>query len=200
MSIVHSVLRRAILAAAESERIHRFVGKHGMRLGAARFVAGETIDEAVPVLRRLNERGLLTNTTLLGEGVRSEAETRVVVDTYRELLDRIQTEALQTNVAVKLTHLGLVLGEELAYANVAELVDHARERGNFIRIDMEESAYVDATLRTYSRTSSAPRRTSKACSTCSPTSASSRGRTWSRPTSRTRGRRTSTPRTSGSSS
>ena len=151
MNIVHSALRRAILAAAESERIHRFVGKHGMRLGAARFVAGETIDEAVPVLRRLNDRGLLTNTTLLGEGVRDEAETRAVVATYKELLDRIQTEGLQANVAVKLTHLGLGLAEDLAYANVAELVDHARERDNFIRIDMEESVYVDATLRTYRR-------------------------------------------------
>jgi len=151
MSVGHSVLRKAILAAAESERIHRFVGKHGMRLGASRFVAGETIDEAVPVLRRLNERGLLTNTTLLGEGVRDEAETRGVVDTYKAVLDRIQAESLQTNVAVKLTHLGLVLDEELSYTNVAELVDHARERDNFIRVDMEESAYVDATLRTYRR-------------------------------------------------
>ena len=122
-----------------------------MRLGAARFVAGETLDAAVPVLRRLNERGLLTNTTLLGEGVSDEAETRVVVAAYKELLDRIQLESLQTNVALKLTHLGLALDEELAYANVAELVDHARDRGNFIRIDMEESVYVDATLRTFRR-------------------------------------------------
>ncbi len=151
MSVLHSVLRRGILAAAESDRIHRFVGKHGMRLGAARFVAGETVDEAVPVLRRLNERGLLTNSTLLGEGVRDEAETHAVVAEFRDLLDRIQAEGLQTNVAVKLTHLGLALDEELSYANVAELVDHARDRTNFIRLDMEESSYVDATLRTYRR-------------------------------------------------
>jgi len=151
VSTLQAVLRRAILAAAESERMHRFVGKHGMRLGAARFVAGETLDAAVPVLRRLNERGLLTNTTLLGEGVSDEAETRCVVELYKELLDRIQTEQLRTNVALKLTHLGLALDEEVAYANISELVDHARDRDNFIRIDMEESAYVDATLRTYRR-------------------------------------------------
>ncbi len=145
------VLRRAILAAADSERLHRFVRRHGMRLGAARFVAGEALDAAVPVLRRLNERGLLTNTTLLGEGVSDEGETRAVVDMYKEVLDRIQAERLETNVAVKLTHLGLALEEELAYANVAELVGHAHACGNFIRIDMEESAYVDATLRTFCR-------------------------------------------------
>ena len=69
--------------------MQRFVQRYGMRLGAARFVAGETLDAAVPVLRRLNEQGLLTNTTLLGEGVRDEAETRAVVAAYREVLDRI---------------------------------------------------------------------------------------------------------------
>jgi len=122
-----------------------------MRLGAARFVAGETFDRAVPVLRGLNERGLLTNTTLLGEGVSDEAETRGVVDAYKTLLDRIETERLGTNVALKLTHLGLAFDEELAYVNVAELVDHARGSRNFIRIDMEEAGYVDATLRTFRR-------------------------------------------------
>src|SRR5205823_10779532 len=87
-----SVLRSLILAAADSPRLQRFVQKHGFRLGAARFVAGETLDDAVPVLRKLNERGLLTNTTLLGEGVREATETRGVVTAYRELLDRIQAE------------------------------------------------------------------------------------------------------------
>jgi proline dehydrogenase len=122
-----------------------------MRLGAARFVAGETLDDAVPVLRRLNERGLLTNTTLLGEGVTDEVETRAVVAAYKEVLDRIEREQLRTNVALKLTHLGLTFDEELAHANVAELVDHARDLGSFIRIDMEESEHVDATLRIYRR-------------------------------------------------
>jgi proline dehydrogenase len=146
-----SVLRSVILAAADSPRLQRLVQKYGFRLGAARFVAGETLDDAVPVLRRLNESGLLTNTALLGEGVRDEAETRAVATAYRELLDRIQAEGLRTNVALKLTHLGLALDEELAYGNVAELVEHAAARGNFVRIDMEESSYVDPTLRIYRR-------------------------------------------------
>jgi proline dehydrogenase len=143
------VLRKVILAAAESPRLQRFVRKHGMRLGAARFVAGETLDDAVTVLRRLNDRGLLANTTLLGEGVENEAETREVVAAYREILDRIATERLRVNVALKLTHLGLTFDEELARANIGELVAHAAERGNFIRLDMEESFYVDQTLRVF---------------------------------------------------
>lgn len=144
-----SALRSLILAAADSPRLQRFVQRYGFRLGAARFVAGESLDAAVPILRRLNDDGLLTNTTLLGEGVRDEAETRAVVDAYRELLDRIQAEELRTNVSLKLTHLGLSIDEELARSNLAELVAHAAGVGNFVRIDMEESAHIEATLRIY---------------------------------------------------
>ena len=143
--------RKTILAATHNRAVARLVRRHGMRLGAARFVAGESLDECVRVLRRLNEQGLRTNTTLLGEGVRDEATAGSVVAAYRAILDRIASEQLQTNVALKLTHLGLDVGEEVAYRNVAELVAHAADLGNFIRIDMEESARVDATLRIYRR-------------------------------------------------
>jgi proline dehydrogenase len=143
--------RKAILALAESPRLDHLVRKHGMRLGAARFVAGESLDQLVPVLRRLNEQGLLTNTTLLGEHVNTPDESRAVVDAYREVFDRIAAETLKTNVALKLTHLGLDLDEELAYENVETLVRHAAELGNFVRMDMEESWWVDATLRIYRR-------------------------------------------------
>jgi len=146
-----SVLRSLILAAADSPRLQRFVQRYGFRLGASRFVAGETLDDAVPVLRRLNESGLLTNTTLLGEGVRDEAETRTVVAAYRDALARIHIEGLRTNLAVKLTHLGLSVDEELARSNASELVAHAAELGNFVRLDMEESTTLEATLRIYRR-------------------------------------------------
>jgi proline dehydrogenase len=146
-----SALRSLILAAADSPRLQRFVQRYGFRLGAARFVAGETLDEAVLVLRSLNEKGLGTNTTLLGEGVRDEAETHTVVAAYCEVLDRIHAEGLRTNLAVKLTQLGLSIDEELAHGNVAELAAHAARRRNFMRIDMEESRHVDATLRIYRR-------------------------------------------------
>ena len=139
--------RKAILALADSPRLDHLVRRHGMSLGAARFVAGESLDQLVPVLRRLDEQGLLTNTTLLGEHVHTPEETRGVVGVYREVLDRIRAEGLKTNVALKLTHLGLGIDEQLAYENVSALVEHAAGLGNFIRIDMEESQWVDATLR-----------------------------------------------------
>jgi proline dehydrogenase len=144
-------MRSAILAAADSPRVRLLVQKHGMRLGAARFVAGETLDECVLVLRSLNGRGLAANTTLLGEGVRDEDEARAVVGRYETVISRLVDEGLRANVALKLTHLGLELGEELAHANVRRLVEHARGLGSFVRIDMEQSAFVDATLRIYRR-------------------------------------------------
>jgi proline dehydrogenase len=127
--------------------VQRLVRKHGMRLGAGRFVAGETLDECVAVLRRLNDQGLHANTTLLGEGVREPTQTEAVVGAYREVIERLASEELRANVALKLTHLGLEIDEELAYANLKRLL----ELGSFVRIDMEQSQFVDPTLRIYRR-------------------------------------------------
>lgn len=143
--------RKAILKATHNHVIAKGVRRYGMRLGAGRFVAGETLDEAIEVLRGLNAHGLRANTTLLGEGVRDETTAAGVVAEYTTVLSRIAQEKLTVNVALKLTHLGLDLGEEIAYKNVESLVIHAASLNNFIRIDMEESARVDATLRIYTR-------------------------------------------------
>src|SRR5262249_51119204 len=145
------VLRSLILAAADSPRLRRFVDRYGMRLGAARFVGGETLDEVVVTLRGLNEQGLRTNTTLLGEHVASPAEAEQVREMYEGVLRRIDATRLQTNIAVKPSHLGAVLDEELGYDNIERLVVEAGRLGNFVRIDMEDSGLVDATLRIYRR-------------------------------------------------
>jgi proline dehydrogenase len=148
---VNGALRKVILASSGNVRVRGFVAKHGLRLGASRFVAGEDLDACVEVLRGLNERGLYANTTLLGEDVLEEAETREVVEEYMTILSRLHEEDLRANVALKLTHLGLDIDEELAFANVRRLVERAAELGNFIRIDMEYSALVEPTLRIYRR-------------------------------------------------
>jgi proline dehydrogenase len=148
---LNPVFRKSILAATQNPVVARGVRRYGMQLGAARFVAGETLDEAVETLRGLNRQGFRTNTTLLGESVDDEETAGAVVQAYTAVLDRIAAEGLETNVALKLTHLGLDLGEDFAYENVLQLVRHADTHGNFIRIDMEESTRVDATLRIYRR-------------------------------------------------
>jgi proline dehydrogenase len=146
-----SLPRTAILRAASSTRLQRLVQSHGLRLGAGRFVAGETLDECVAVLRRLNEAGLHANTTLLGEAIEDEAGAGRVTAEYEVVLDRLVAEELRANVALKLTHLGLSFDEENAYENVERLVARAERLGTSVRIDMEQSDYVDATLRIYER-------------------------------------------------
>lgn len=147
--MLDQVFRRVILAAADHPSVSRWLRANGMRLGAARFVAGETLDECVRVLRGLNQRGLATNTTLLGEGLKDAADAAAVVAGYEQVLDRIAAAGLQTNVALKLSQLGLDIATSLAYENLQRLVVHAAARGNFIRIDMEESSRVDVTLGVY---------------------------------------------------
>lgn len=120
-----------------------------MRLGASRFVAGETLDECVEILRGLRERGFHANTTLLGEDVREEAQASAAVEEYLRILERLHAERLRVNVALKLTHLGLDVAEELVLENLRRVVERAAELDNFVRIDMESSAAVDPTLRIY---------------------------------------------------
>ncbi len=146
---LNGAFRRAILAVAVNPAVRRGVERYGMRLGAARFVAGETLDDALVVLGRLDAEGFHTNTTLLGEGVRDAAAASAAVEAYREVLDRIAGAGLRTNVALKLTHLGLGLGRETARRNLFALLEHAAARGSFVRIDMEESRWVDDTLAVY---------------------------------------------------
>jgi proline dehydrogenase len=122
-----------------------------MRVGAGRFVAGETLGECVAVMRRLNETGLYANTTLLGEAILDPAGAETVGEEYERILDRLVAEGLRANVALKLTHLGLSFDTETAYQHVERLVARAARLGSFIRIDMEQSEHLNATLQIYER-------------------------------------------------
>jgi proline dehydrogenase len=146
-----ALFRRVILGASRHPIVSSWVRRYGMRLGAGRFVAGEDLDACVRVLRSLNERGLKTNTTLLGEGVTDPVVIESVIEQYVGILERIASERLDCSIALKLSHLGLDLGVDVAYRNVKTIVEHAARLGNFICIDMEESARVDATLAIYRR-------------------------------------------------
>jgi proline dehydrogenase len=150
-SSANGALRSVILHAADDRYVRGFMNRYGMRLGASRFVAGEDLDACVGVLRRLAESGFHANTTLLGESVGDAAEAEAVADEYGLILERLHDEQLPVNVALKLTHLGLELDEDLAYANVERVVRVAERLQNFVRIDMEQSSVLDATLRIYRR-------------------------------------------------
>ncbi len=150
-SLLERPLRAAILAAADSATVQKAVGRYGMRLGARRFVAGETESEFLDVARAVNARGFAVACGILGEGVRDRAEATAAADQYCRLLRIFADQGLDANVAFKLTHVGLDIDPELAYASAARIAQTARERNNTIRLDMEQSRYVDATLHTYRR-------------------------------------------------
>jgi proline dehydrogenase len=142
-------MRTALLGAADNRWLQRFMYRHGMNLGARRFVAGETPDEFVAVVRSVNARGFTVACGLLGEGVHDRAATVEVVDEYKHILTRFASESLRSNVALKLTQLGLAVDDRTARDNLAAIVEHAASLGNFVRIDMEQSAYTGATLGIY---------------------------------------------------
>jgi proline dehydrogenase len=148
---LNPVFRKGILVATNNSATQKFVYRYGMRLGAGRFVAGETLDKALIVLKELNARGLRVNTTILGEGVKNLAMANAVTEQYAEVISRLVDSGINGNVALKLTHMGLELDVETAYNNIEQLVKLAAERGAFIRIDMEESAKVDDTIAIYKR-------------------------------------------------
>jgi proline dehydrogenase len=116
---------------------------------AAPYIAGPTLEDAVRVVRRLNSEGKLATVDVLGEEVSSADEAGRITTAYLRALDRIENEKLDANISVKLTGLGLELGEDVCKANLLALVDDARGRGNFVRIDMEDSTTTDATLGLY---------------------------------------------------
>jgi len=151
MSILDRPLRSAILAAAESPPVHRFVKRYGMRLGAKRFVAGESTQEFLSVARSVNERGFAVACGILGEGVADPAEASDAADRYCALLQAFAERDIDANVAFKLTHVGLDIDPELAFGNAARIAQAALETGNTMRLDMEQSRYVDATLAAYRR-------------------------------------------------
>ncbi len=112
----------------------------------ARFVAGRKIDDALRVTRRLNQAGLWTTLDYLGESVTVLEEAEAARDVYLRLLDQIHAQGLQANVSLKLTQLGLDLSEAACRENVAAVVRRAHELDNFVRVDMESSAYTERTL------------------------------------------------------
>ena len=120
----------------------------GRRL-ASRFIAGDELTDALQVIRRLNREGFMVTLDCLGESVHEAAAAEAACQTYLQLLDRLAEEKLDSHVSVKLTQLGLAIDESLARRNLARLAESAARHHNFVRVDMEGSAFTDATLRVF---------------------------------------------------
>ena len=141
------MLRSILLKLSQSSRLGHFVIHNATsRRMARRFVAGETLDDAVAAARALNQAGRLVTLDCLGESVSSEAEARRAAETYIAMFDRIAAEKLDANVSLKLTQLGLDISEPLCETLLEKVVQHAAAEHNFVRIDMEASAYTARTV------------------------------------------------------
>jgi proline dehydrogenase len=115
-------------------------------LAAKRFVSGQTIQEAVVAVRRLNACGIATTLDVLGENVRDQRAAEAAVAAYLETLDCIQKEGLNSTVSLKLTQMGLDIDRDYCRENVARICKRAADSNNFVCIDMEGSAYTEKTL------------------------------------------------------
>src|SRR4051794_23630928 len=116
---------------------------------SSRYIAGPTLDDAMRVVRRLNAKGKLATVDVLGEEITNAEEARAITGQYHDVLARIDEGRLDANVSVKLTGLGLELEQALCRENLEAVVVDAAARGNFVRIDMEDSTTTDRTLELY---------------------------------------------------
>jgi proline dehydrogenase len=141
------MIRSALISLSQNSRAKRFVLSNGLaRRTARRFVAGEELDHAVAAARESNAAGLKVSLDYLGENVASRGDAIRAREMYQGVFDRIAREKLDANVSLKLTQLGLDFGADFCLEQMLPIVQHAESLGNFVRIDMEGSAYTERTI------------------------------------------------------
>ncbi len=144
------MLRPTLLYLSGQPQLAQFARRNRVaKRFAQRFVAGDSLEQALDVVVQLNGRGITASLDLLGESVHSEAEARAAGREYLHILDRIQERRLDANVSVKLTAMGLDVSEDLCVAIMHDLLGRARDYRTFVRLDMESSAYTERTLRLF---------------------------------------------------
>ena len=146
------LMRTAFLAGSRSAWLRKRAMRYGfVRRSVSRFMPGETLEEALAAARALQERGAGSVLTQLGENIADADEAAAVRRHYLDVLDQAAARGLDAQISVKPTQLGLDLDRELCLAHLEALLERAERHGSFVWIDMESSAYVDATLDLYRR-------------------------------------------------
>jgi proline dehydrogenase len=141
-----SFSRKLVLSVSGNKVVSGFIKKYGMKLGAARFVAGETLKEAIDQVKLLNRDGLVVTLDHLGEFVQDEQEAFASTQACLDVLDAIHASGVNSNMSLKMTSLGLDLSKELCMKHMHMILSKAREYNNFVRIDMEDFAHIDITM------------------------------------------------------
>lgn len=142
------MLRALFIWLSESKSLRAIAEKSsfGLRI-SLRFVAGTTVDEALAATAAVNAQGCSVSLDSLGENVSDAEAAKRSAETYHRLLNEIAARHLEANVSVKLTQMGLDVSDALARGITGGIVEHAAKHDNFVRVDMEGSAYTDPTLR-----------------------------------------------------
>ena len=144
------MMRNVILWLSRNKTLRDMTMNWGFaRRAARRFVAGETIDDALQAIRELNAQGIVATLDHLGENVETAADAERATEDYLKVLEAIGSSGLQSHVSLKLTALGLDLGDDLCRANVERIVVKAQAVGALVTIDMESTEYTDRTLAIY---------------------------------------------------
>ena len=146
------ITRSALIYLSRQEGLKEFAARFSLfKKLTTRFIAGESIDQAVAAIRDLNARGCSASFDHLNESVSGVAETEAEVREYLDLLARIDETGINSNVSIKLTQFGLEIDPEVAYRNARRVVEDAARRGNFVRVDMEGSSVTQATIDVFKR-------------------------------------------------
>ncbi|MCY0907104.1 MAG: proline dehydrogenase family protein [Sulfobacillus thermotolerans] len=143
------MFKQIILGVGNNPLVSKTIGQYGMQLGASRFVAGATLDEAIRLVKDLNRRHMAATLDHLGESVTRLDEAAAARDSYLQMLDMIAETHVQSHVSVKLTMMGMAISEEAAANNLEAIVARAHEVQSFVRIDMEDSHFTTQTLRLF---------------------------------------------------
>ncbi len=141
------MLKESMLYLAKQDTIREFAQRNAIaRRVARRFVAGETLDEAITVAHELNRRRISVSLDHLGENTRDAHEATAAANDYIAIIERIQREGADANISVKLTALGLDISEDLAHENLTRVLTAAQRYNIFVRVDMEASDYTQRTV------------------------------------------------------
>lgn len=143
--------RAIVLGVAQNRVVSGFIKKHGMQLGAKRFIAGENIEQAAKAVKELNNEGLVATIDHVGESVFTREDAITATEEAIHIFDVIEKYQLNSNVSVKLTQLGLNIDRDFCYQNMDRIAAAAKEHNNFVRIDIEDSPVVDITIDIFKR-------------------------------------------------
>ena len=145
MDIGTELYRKTLLTIAGNRLVEHWSLKYGKKL-ASKFIAGDTLAEALTQIEALNQKGIMATLDHLGEGIRHLDEAAGYREEYVRLVRGIADRGVDSNVSLKPTQMGLALDPETCYANIRAVVAEAAKHHNFVRIDMEDTPFTQATI------------------------------------------------------